>query len=215
MDIATDNRNSLLTSFQRQADRLVRGGYHILAFERRRQFLIELERLAKLLRSHPRVGCMKIHSGNIPCLIIIPKSIIPLRRRMQYQKWETERDGLRGGIVSDDILRRYWTPAWLPKSLYVIFDVEPGIRWRGFIPQARKDFENSGRRGLVVEEGIALAENDLNLLNKRFLYLIAGAGAEARKFPALRRYHSAILDYALGINNPKFGIPSCHSWFLR
>lgn len=213
--IVTDNRNCLLASFQKQATRLFRKGYDFLALEYRTQFLADLEGLAKRLQSHPRVKHIKIHSGNIPCLIVIPKAIISLYLRMRYQKWETERDGLVSGKVGDDITCHYRTPAWLPRSLYVIFDVEPGFRWRGFIPQARKDFEGLGRRGLTAEEGIALIENDLNLLNKRFLYLISGGEWGGGKIPTLRRYHSAILDYGIGIKDHRFGIPSCDRWFLR
>lgn len=208
IDVAIADREKLMGAFQRQAAGLVRKGYDILAGGRRKEFSKSLDRLVKLLGRNSSTNGIRIHKGNIPCLIIIPNSMIPLPLRMRYKKWKTD-NCLYPGEVESDVVKYYSPPPFLPKSLYLIFDVECGKHWEGDIEKAQMDLQRLNRRGLVPEEGIAMIEYDESVINHHPFFLIGGGRRKDGSTPALIKYQSVDLYYSKGAVNYHFGIPSC------
>ncbi len=197
--------------FNQQAKRLIDNKFHQMAGDNDQEFLKGLEVLGH------KVGKMaerEFHRDALPLLIVISRHTIQL----PYQISKIRIDGKRG-FLDASVVSNTPTPS---HEIYVVFDVEVGHGHKEGEPSDyAASFSTRGRRGLSVEEGIALAFHDSQAFNgRRYLYLL---GAEERimrfRGDTLRhdksRVYPAIMDSDNGpglvYSNPKDNKHLSHS----
>ncbi|TSC89714.1 MAG: hypothetical protein G01um10143_204 [Parcubacteria group bacterium Gr01-1014_3] len=158
--------------FNRQAAKLIDNNFHYLAGDNDQEFLKGLETLGSEIK---KMEDREFHRDALPLLIVIPRRTIQLRYQVAKLKVDGRKGFMDAGVVDNT----------LPPShdLYVIFDVEAGHGQKEGDPSDHAgSFNIRGRRGLSIEEGVALAFQDEQVFDgRRYLYLL-GADEKIMRF---------------------------------
>ncbi|MDO8466791.1 MAG: DUF5701 family protein [bacterium] len=207
-EIIEVGRDTLIEVFDLQAKKLLDSSYERQAKDGSQDFLRRLSFLAKFVRTNEEILHLNFHENYIPCLIVIPSAIIAW-----YEQLSDVFIGQVGhlslaGVCDKEAGAFYKPPPSAPEDIYLIFDVEPGVEYREDINNVRNRFNVADRRGLTVEEAIALLSYDPEMLTRTNLYLLGCAPGPGSRVMAMRADKGTVLGYANGVKSVTFGIPS-------
>ncbi len=205
-------RDQLVEVYDRQAKKLLDLCYEQKAGKQSVNFLKRLSFLARFVRSNEEVLHLTFHENHIPCLIVIPDQVVSWLRQLKDVFVGQVEELSRSGECDAEARAFYQPPSTVPNDIYLIFDVEPGIEYREDINNVRRRLNEADRRGLTVEEAIALLCWDPEILTQRNLYLLGCPPVPSSKVMAMRADKGTFLSYANGVRSSTFGMPSTLKW---
>ncbi len=158
--------------FNQQAKRLIDNRFHRMAFDNDQEFLQGLEFFGREIK---KMEGREFHKDALPLLIVVPRRVVSLRHQMAKIQVDGKRGFLDASVISNTL-----PPT---RDLYIIFDVEIGYgRKEGEPTDYTASFNARGRRGLSIEEGVALVFHNPQAFEcRRYLYLL-GADEKIMRF---------------------------------